>query len=109
MEGVAGPGVGEWIRLEFEREVPVSRARITPGYFKSGRLWDQNNRLAGATFHFSDGSARSITFADRMETQTLELGGIKTRWVRITIEGIYRGSVDSEDTPISEIGFDLNP
>lgn len=109
VEGVAGPGVGEWIQLDFDREVQLSRVRITPGYFKSGKLWRENNRLAAATYHFSDGSARSVNFADQMETQSLEIAGMKTHWVRITIDNIYGGSADSEDTPISEITFDLSP
>lgn len=109
VEGVSGPGVGEWIRLDFDLEVPLSRARITPGYFKSAKAWAHNNRVASATLHFSDGSSRSISFADQMEAQSFELGGIKTRWVRMTIENIYGGTVDSEDTPISEIAFDVKP
>ena len=105
VEGVNGSGIGEWIRLDFDREVALSRVLLTPGYFKSANLWAHNNRLAAATFYFSDGSSRRFDFSDRMEEQSLELGGIKTRWVRMTIDSIFAGSVDSEDTPVSELTF----
>ena len=109
VEGVGGPGIGEWIQLDFNREVALSRAHITPGYFKSERLWAHNNRLAAATFQFSDGTVLSVSFADRMESQSVELGGKKSRWVRLTIDRIYGGARDSDDTPISEISLDLTP
>ena len=109
VEGVPGPGVGEWIQLDFDREVQLLRAHITPGYFKSKRLWANNNRLAAATLQFSDGSERNVSFADRMDSQSVELSGKKSRWVRFTIDSTYGGAQDSDDTPISEISFDLTP
>jgi hypothetical protein len=106
-EGVSGPSVGEWIRCDFNREVKLRRILITPGYFKSTALWSQNNRLAAATFYFSDGTSRRFTFPDRMQEQRLETGNVKTRWVRMVIEETYAGSVDSEDTPISQMTFEV--
>jgi hypothetical protein len=106
-EGAAGPGIGEWIRCDFDREVSLRRILITPGYFKSPALWAQNNQLAAATFSFSDGTSRGFTFPGRMEEQRLDLGKVKTRWVRMTIEDIYPGSADSEDTPISQLTFEF--
>jgi hypothetical protein len=106
-EGVRGPGIGEWIRCDFNREVNLKRIIITPGYFKTPELWKQNNRLARATFYFSDGTSRGFNFPDRMVEQKLEVGGIRTRWVRMEIGDVYLGSVDMEDTPISNLVFDL--
>jgi hypothetical protein len=106
-EGVSGPSVGEWIRCDFNREVKLRRILITPGYFKSTALWSQNNRLAAATFYFSDGTSRRFTFPDRMQEQRLETGNVKTRWVRMVIDETYAGSVDSEDTPISQMTFEV--
>jgi hypothetical protein len=107
IEGVSGAGTGQWIRFDFNREVRLRRIIITPGYFKTPELWKQNNRLASATFHFSDGTSRGFTFPDRMVEQKLEVGGIKTSWVRLEIDDVYPGSVDAEDTPISNVAFDL--
>lgn len=106
-EGVSGPSIGEWIRCDFNREVKLRRILITPGYFKSTALWSQNNRLAAATFYFSDGTSRRFTFPDRMQEQRLETGNVKTRWVRMVIDETYAGSVDSEDTPISQMTFEF--
>ena len=106
VEGVGGPGIGQWIRCDFDREVKLRRIRIAPGYFKNSRIWLHNNRLARVTFYFSDGSTRPFTFPDRMEEQTLEVGGIRTRSVRMTIDDIYAGSTDTEDTPISQLAFE---
>ncbi len=105
-EGVSGPGIGEWIRCDFDREVKLGRIIITPGYFKTPTIWKQNNRLASATFYFSDGSSRRFTFPDQMIDQRLEIGGVRTGWVRMVIEDVYPGSVDREDSPISSLSFD---
>jgi serine/threonine protein kinase len=105
-EGVNGPGIGEWVRFDFGREVKLKRIVISPGYFKSAGLWGQNNRLASASFYFSDGSSRRFSFPDLMLEQRFELEGVSTSWVRMVIESIYPGSTDSEDTPISSISFD---
>jgi hypothetical protein len=109
IEGAPGAGIGEWIQCEFSREVKLNRVMMTPGYFKTAALWKQNNRLAAATLHFSDGSSRRFSFPDQMQTQTLDAGGIRTRFVRLVIEDFYPGSVDSEDTPISEMSFNWEP
>ena len=105
IEGASGPGIGEWIRCDFPREVKLNRIILTPGYFKTPELWKQNNRLAGATFFFSDGSSQRFTFPDRMVEQRLEVGGVKTRWVRLVIDDYYVGTVDVEDTAISTLVF----
>jgi hypothetical protein len=106
-EGVSGPGTGEWIRCDFDRPAKLRRILITPGYFKSAARWSQNNRLAAATFYLSDGTSRRFTFPDRMQEQRLDIGGIKTRWVRMVINDIYPGTADSEDTPISQLTFEF--
>jgi hypothetical protein len=107
IEGADGPGLGEWLRFDFGREVNLHRIVILPGYFKSADIWKLNNRLASATLSFSDGSSRSINFPDRMERQTFDLGSVKTRWVRLEIGEVYAGS--DPDTAISEVVFEWEP
>ena len=80
MEGVDGPGVGEWIRFDFNRDINLHRILIQPGYFKGPQVWAQNNRLAKVTVQFSDGSSRVLTLDDRMESQRFDVGSVKTRW-----------------------------
>jgi F5/8 type C domain len=107
VEGVEGAGLGEWIRCDFDREVTLKRISIAPGYFKSQQIWARNNRLASAVFSFSDGTSRRFSFDDRMEEQMLEVGAVRTNWVRIEIKEVYAGT--DPDTAISQLAFESEP
>lgn len=109
VEGVKGPGIGEWIQLNFDQEVRLRRIFIAPGYFKSPQIWLKNNRLAVVSFHFSDGSSREFRLPDQMEEQRIDIGEVRTDWVRIEIKQVYIAQSDSEDTAISEIRFEWEP
>ncbi|MDX6384029.1 MAG: hypothetical protein QOK48_1602 [Blastocatellia bacterium] len=104
IEGVDGPGLGEWIRFDFDREINLHRILIQPGYFKSPAIWAQNNRIATLTAYFSDGSSRDLSFSDRMDSQKVDIGSVKTRWVKFVIKSVYYGS--DPDTAISELAFE---
>ena len=108
IEGVDGPGLGEWIRFDFDREINVHRILIQPGYFKSPQIWAENNRLASMTAQFSDGTSRELKFADIMESQKIEVGSVKTRWVKLVIKSVYYGANPgpSDDTGLSEVAFE---
>lgn len=103
-EGVDGAGVGEWIRCDFGREVTLQRISIAPGYFKSPQIWARNNRVAAATFYFSDGTTREFRFSDRMVEQMVEVGAVRTSWVRVVINEVYDGT--DPDTAISQLAFE---
>jgi hypothetical protein len=107
IEGVDGPGIGEWIRFDFDREIVIHRILIQPGYFKSPQIWSGNNRLAVVTASFSDGSTRELTFADSMTSQKVDVGAIRTRWVRLVIKSVYYGT--DPDTALSEVAFEWEP
>ena len=104
IEGTDGPGLGEWLRFDFDREINLHRILILPGYFKSPQIWAENNRLESVTVYFSDGSSRDFTFANRMDSQKVDVGAIKTRWVRFVIKSVYYGA--DPDTAISEVAFE---
>ena len=104
IEGVDGPGIGEWIRFDFNREINLHRILIQPGYFKSPAIWAQNNRIAILTAFFSDGSSRDLTFSDRMDSQKIDVGSVKTKWVKLVIKSVYYGT--DPDTAISELAFE---
>jgi len=106
VEGVKGPGVGEWVQLNFDQEIRLRRIFIAPGYFKSPEIWLKNNRLAVVSLHFSDGGSREFRLQDQMEEQRIEVGEVRTNWVRIEIKQIYIAQSDSNDTAISEIRFE---
>jgi hypothetical protein len=111
IEGVDGPGIGEWIRFDFDREINLHRILIQPGYFKSPDIWSQNNRLATVTVQFSDGSSRALSFDNRMDSQRADVGSVRTRWVRVIIRSVYPGTNPgaTDDTGFSEIAFEWEP
>ncbi len=104
IEGVDGPGLGEWIRFDFDREINLHRIFIQPGYFKTPQIWAQNNRLQAVTAYFSDGSSRELSFTNVMDSQRIDVGSVKTRWVRLVIKSVYYGT--DPDTAISEVAFE---
>lgn len=107
IEGADGPGVGEWIKFDFDREITLHRILVLPGYFKSPQIWAENNRIASMTAQFSDGSSRTLTFSDRMDSQKIDVGTVKTRWVRFVIKDVYLGT--DPDTALSEVAFEWEP
>jgi hypothetical protein len=104
IEGVDGPGLGEWIRFDFDREISLHRILIQPGYFKSPAIWAENNRIQTLTAYFSNGTSRDLTFTDRMDSQKVDIGSVKTKWVKFVIKSVYYGT--DPDTAISEIAFE---
>lgn len=104
---VDGPGLGEWIRFDFDREINLHRILIQPGYFKSPAIWAQNNRLATVTAYFSDGTSRDLNFNNRMDSQKVDVGSVRTKWVRFVIKSVYYGT--DPDTAISEVAFEWEP
>lgn len=104
-EGVNGAGVGEWLQFSFDREVTLKQIKIAPGYFKNDEAWRKNNRLARISVQFSDNSTREFSFENDKSVQTLDVGQIRTNWVKITIEDYFAGASDSNDTLISEVSF----
>lgn len=111
VEGSNGPGIGEWIQFEFDREIILHRVIVQPGYFKTLQIWKLNNRVAAARVEFSDGSSRELTFTDSMEGQAKSVDAVKTRWVRIVIQSVYPGTNPGpyDDTGISDVLFEWEP
>jgi hypothetical protein len=111
IEGAAGDGAGEWIRFDFNRDINLHRIIIQPGYFKGPQTWAQNNRMATMTAQFSDGSSRVLSFRDQMEAQRIDVGSVKTRWVRLVIGSVYHGTDPgpNDDTALSEVAFEWDP
>ncbi len=104
-EGAKSAGVGQWIVFDFKEEVVLNEIIIQPGYFKTQKIWNDNNRLSSAVFTFSDKSKQTFSFPNEMTEQKLNIGGVKTKSVMIGIKGIYKGQADAQDTLISEVKF----
>ena len=104
-EGVKGAGKGEWLRVDFESEKKLVELRIKPGYFKDMNVWKKNNRVASVSILFSDGSNKVYEFPDSANERVIDLPGIETDFVKITIRDVYPGSADSLDTLITDISM----
>lgn len=105
IEGASGEGIGESVRCDFGKTVTLKKIIVYPGYFKGESTWGKNNRLAAVTFYFSDGSSLEANFDDEMKPQTVDVGKIKTTYVKLVIGDVYAGETDFEDTAVSEISF----
>jgi len=46
-----------------------------------------------------------------MESQRVDVGSVKTRWVRLVIGSVYRGTDPgpNDDTALSEVAFEWEP
>ena len=105
VEGTAGNGVSEWLRLDLGSSRTLSAVEIWSGYQKTENLFYKNCRPAAIRITFSDGSSVETTLADQMGKQTVTLSpAVRTSTVTITILSVYAGSTYS-DTCISEIAL----
>ncbi|AQM61438.1 NADase-type glycan-binding domain-containing protein [Clostridium baratii] len=109
-EGAEGPGIEQFIRIDFNKDKVVKKLYIINGSAKSERLYYANNRVRVLRLDFGDGEIKDFELKDGvMGEQEIDLGkGIKTPYVGMTIYDVYYGN-KYDDTCISEIravGYD---
>ena len=109
-EGAEGPGIEQFIRIDFNKDKVVKKLYIINGSAKSERLYYANNRVRVLRLDFEDGEIKDFELKDGvMGEQEIDLGkGIKTPYVGMTIYDVYYGN-KYDDTCISEIravGYD---
>ena len=109
-EGIEGPGIEQFIRIDFNKDKVVKKLYIINGSAKSERLYYANNRVRVLRLDFGDGEIKDFKLQDGvMGEQEIDLGkGIKTPYVGMTIYDVYYGN-KYDDTCISEIravGYD---
>lgn len=109
-EGAEGPGIEQFIRIDFNKDKVVKKLYIINGSAKSERLYYANNRVRVLRLDFGDGEIKDFELQDGvMGEQEIDLGkGIKTPYVGMTIYDVYYGN-KYDDTCISEIravGYD---
>jgi hypothetical protein len=107
VEGVAGPGVGEWIELSFPGTIEVHTIAIDVGYDRDADIFAKNNRIKQVTLVFSNGEQVELDFADQRGMQTIPLvrapgPNITATSVRVVIDEVYPGS-KYDDTCLAEI------
>jgi putative hemolysin len=107
VEGVAGPGIGEWISLAFPGTIEVHAIGLDVGFDRDADIFAANNRIKRATFIFSSGEEVTLDFADAQGVQTIPLvrapgPDIETTSVKVVIDEVYPGS-RYDDTCLGEI------
>ena len=107
VEGVAGPGAGEWIELRFPGTIEIHSISIDVGYDRDADIFAKNNRIKKVTLIFSSGEGVELDLADQRGMQTIPLvrapgPNIETTFVRVVIDEVYPGS-KYDDTCLAEI------
>ena len=105
-EDAKGPGLGEWVRLEWSKGIEAPGLWITPGWFRGRESWRKNNRLREVRFETSTGESKIHTFTDEARPVEVPLKPGYT-WVKLTIVSVFPRELDKkdkdDDTCISEI------
>jgi putative hemolysin len=102
VEGVDGPGAGEWILLTFPGAVEVHRIGIDVGFDRDDDIFAKNNRLQKAIVRFSNGASIELTFSDVRGVQVIDIDPVETTYVQIIIEEVYPGT-EYDDTCVAEV------
>lgn len=98
-EGVAGDGVGEWVKLDFGQPQVVNGLEILNGLTKSKASYLANNRFKRVQLEFSEGQ-RLVMSSDALKYELDE--PIQTSWIKLTILEVESGTA-YPDTCISEV------
>ena len=108
VEGVAGYGEGEWIKLELPEKQLLSGLKIINGY-AAGTLkqYTRNCKITEVTIEFSNGKSITTTLevlddANKNTVQTIEFDKpVETSYVKLTIKGVKAG--ECEDTCLTYV------
>lgn len=106
VEGVKGDGIGEWIKLDFKKDIEISNIAILNGYGKTVNLYYKNNRVKKVKIEFSNGEHLiKKLICDMPRIQVIKLPKfIKTNYVKLTILEVEKGT-EYKDTCISDLYF----
>jgi hypothetical protein len=107
VEGIAGPGIGEWFMLTFPGTVEIYYINLDIGYDRDADIFFANNRIKRATLIFSNGEQIEVNLSDSRGMQMIALArapgpNIETTFVKVVIEEVFPGS-RHDDTCLAEI------
>lgn len=107
VEGVPGPGTGEWIQLTFPGTIELHVLGFDVGFDKDADLFAKNNRIKKATLVFSNDEQTSLSFEDARGLQEFSMArapgpNVETTSIKIIIDEVYPGTA-YDDTCLAEI------
>ncbi|MFA4875027.1 MAG: discoidin domain-containing protein [bacterium] len=104
VEGAAGDGIGEWIKVSYDSPMPIDGIYFNNGYGKTAKSYSENGRVREAEIATENGSFVKTLLDKKEEIQIrlpANMAGKKTRWVKLTIKSVYPGT-KYKDTAIGE-------
>jgi hypothetical protein len=109
VEGKPGPGIGEWITIDFDELRLVKAVIVRNGYQKNRDIFSKNSRVRLLRLVFSQGETQTLTLGDNMDLQKIALDPpVSAYWVQFIIDDVYPGSAYS-DTAISKLFVTADP
>ncbi len=110
VEGAAGEGKNEWIRINFPSPREINGMDIINGYKKIDKssendLWQRNRRVKTFLIEFSHDPSVTRNLEDSKAWQTISFPRVRTKYVKLTIKDVYRDDAVHTDTCVSEIRF----
>jgi hypothetical protein len=105
-EGVAGPGVGEWLELVPEVAKPLVAISIKPGCFKSDALFAANARPKKMRVELNGGNSFTVEIPDAREEFEFLVSNYQkpVKSVRLTFEDVWPGN-RFEDLCVTSVRF----
>ena len=102
IEGMEGPGLGEWVRFEFTQPVVLARLEIANGYQKDDDRFAGNPRVKLLKVEYSNGTSQLVDLFDTKDIQSIEPPSDAVEWVKLVVVSVYPGA-EWEDTALSEV------
>lgn len=101
VEGVAGYGEGEWIKLELPKKQLLSGLEIINGYaLGTAKQYNHNSKITEVLIEFSNGESVNATLEvydepNKGKVQRVEFDKpVETSYVKLTIKGAEAGGID---------------
>ena len=112
-EGVAGPGIGEWLEYVFPGRCPrITTVNILNGHVKTEKAWRENARVKSLKMYYMNKPYAILDLDDSRTLQCFDVGVLGPHdeaapsWtLRFEILEVYPGE-KCQDTIISELYFD---
>lgn len=101
-EGAEGPGIGEWVRLEFSRPLTLRRLEIANGYQQDLERFRANGRVKTLELEYSNGVTQLVDLLDAEGLQMIVPAVSRADWIKLTIVSVYP-SRTWDDTALSEV------
>ena len=101
-EGADGTGVGEWVRLEFDGAIPLTRLEIANGYQRDAERFSGNARVKSIELQYSDDTTQVVQLLDAQGLQVIKPKAKDTEWIKLTILSVYP-TYKWQDAALSEV------